>query len=68
MPSTVTDPAAGRYSPAISFSSVLLPAPLGATRPVRPSPTVKDKVLEQRRFVRPREGQIRNRRWKRSDM
>ncbi len=42
IPSTVTEPADGRYSPAISFSSVLLPAPLGATRPVWPSPTVKD--------------------------
>ena len=27
---------AGLYSPAISLSSVLLPAPFGATRPVRP--------------------------------
>src|SRR5690242_17176969 len=27
----------------MSLSSVLLPAPLGATRPVRPEPTVKDR-------------------------
>ena len=31
------------YSPAINLSRVVLPAPLGATRPVRPSPTVKDR-------------------------
>ncbi len=42
-PPTVTVPLPGRYSPAISFSSVLLPAPLGATRPVRPPWTVKDR-------------------------
>ena len=46
MPSTVTDPAVGRSSPAISWSRVLLPAPLGATRPVRPSPTVKDRSVK----------------------
>jgi hypothetical protein len=36
-------PPLGRYSPAISLSKVLLPAPFGATRPVRPPPTVKDR-------------------------
>ena len=35
----------GRHSPAISLSSVLLPAPFGATSPVRPVLTVKDKSL-----------------------
>jgi hypothetical protein len=36
-------PPLGRYSPAISLSRVLLPAPFGATRPVRPPATVKDR-------------------------
>src|SRR5262245_2487614 len=44
-PSTVTEPELGSYSPAISLSRVLLPAPFGATRPVRPSPTVNDKSV-----------------------
>ena len=57
-------PAVGRNSPAISRSSVLLPAPLGATRPVRPPGTVKDRSVEQRGVVGPGEGQIGNRRWK----
>ena len=47
MPSTVTEPAPGRYSPAINRSSVLFPAPLGATSPVRPAPTVKDKSVNR---------------------
>src|ERR1700750_284344 len=38
-------PAVGRYSPAINLSSVLLPAPLGATSPVRPAPTVNVKSV-----------------------
>jgi hypothetical protein len=33
----------GWYSLAVSLSSVLLPAPLGATGPVRPAPTVKER-------------------------
>ncbi|OXY92448.1 hypothetical protein BEK98_27170 [Streptomyces diastatochromogenes] len=33
----------GRSSPAMSLSRVLLPVPLGATRPVRPGPTVKER-------------------------
>jgi hypothetical protein len=40
VPSTVTEPEVGCSSPVTSLSSVLLPAPLGATRPVRPAPTV----------------------------
>src|SRR6478752_368036 len=43
--STITDPDAGRYSPAISLRRVLFPTPLGATRPVRPSPTVNDRSV-----------------------
>src|SRR5262245_55319642 len=45
MPSTVTEPELGSYSPAISLSRVLLPAPFGATRPVRPAPTVNDRSV-----------------------
>lgn len=43
MPPTDTDPVPGRNSPMISLRRVLLPEPLGATRPVRPLPTAKDR-------------------------
>lgn len=36
----------GRCSPEISLSGVALPAPFGATRPVPPPPTVKDRSRE----------------------
>jgi hypothetical protein len=45
-PSTVTDPVSGRCSPAMSRSRVLLPAPLGATSPVRPAPTLNDRSVK----------------------
>jgi hypothetical protein len=46
VPSTDNEPVPGLSSPAISLSSVLLPAPFGATRPVRPVVTVKDRSLK----------------------
>jgi hypothetical protein len=42
----VIEPPSGSYSPAIRRSSVLLPAPLGATMPVRPAPTAKDRSVK----------------------
>src|ERR1700752_2671595 len=44
-PSTVTEPEPGVYSPAISLSRVLFPAPFGGTRPGLPSPTVNDRSM-----------------------
>ncbi|GAB3805201.1 hypothetical protein GCM10027605_30760 [Micromonospora zhanjiangensis] len=42
-PRTVTDPPVGCSSPAIRRNRVVLPLPLGATRPVRPPGTEKDR-------------------------